>query len=155
MLLAQLVVLVSHLALAALNVDLFALDLPNQSLPNVLFQCQSLLVSNAHRIFYFGFFLLGLHFNQPVSSSTLLVLLLKLLHKYTQLLLGDSFFVLMGVVLLRTTCNYQLSVLPKSSYLLVVRLFKSKQSVFLLLESALLIANLFLFNLQLHLLVLQ
>jgi hypothetical protein len=98
---------------------------------------------------------LGLHFNQPVSSSTLLVLLLKLLHKYTQLLLGDSFFVLMGVVLLRTTCNYQLSVLPKSSYLLVVRLFKSKQSVFLLLESALLIANLFLFNLQLHLLVLQ
>jgi hypothetical protein len=60
----------------------------------------------------------------------------------------------MGLVLLRTTCNYQLSVLPESGYLLVVRLFKSKQSVFLLLESALLITNLFLFNLQLHLLVL-
>lgn len=147
-------VLVGHLALAILNVDLFTLDLPDEHLPNVLFQCQSLLVSYAHCILNFGFFLLGLHFNQPVSSSTLLVLLLKLLHKDTQLLFGDSFFVLMGLVLLRTTCNYQLSVLPESGYLLVVRLFKSKQSVFLLLESALLITNLFLFNLQLHLLVL-
>ncbi len=147
-------VLIGHLALAILNVDLFALDLPDEGLPNVLFQCQSLLVSYAHCILNFGFFLLGLHFNQPVSSSTLLVLLLKLLNKDTQLLFGDSFFVLMGLVLLRTTCNYQLSVLPESGYLLVVRLFKSKQSVFLLLESALLITNLFLFNLQLHLLVL-
>lgn len=147
LLLAKFVVVVSHLFLAVLDVNLFTLDLSDESFPDVRFQLKALLIPQTHCIFDFCLFGLQFNLDESVPGGALLVLLVKVLLLLTQFLLSATLIGLKGLLLFDGGLLGQLSVLSETGNFLVLNLLQFKKLVFLLLEFTFLILELLLLDL--------